>query len=98
MKTYSDSGHVNVGAEFDLTILELTRLVCDVVGFEGTIVHDYTKPDGTPRKLVNIDKIRALGWAPRIDLRSGVASTYEWFLRKGGSDGVRREAGAIADA
>jgi len=98
MKTYSDSGHVNVGAEYDLTILELTRLVCDVVGFDGTIVHDYSKPDGTPRKLISIDKIRALGWAPRIDLRSGVASTYEWFLRNAGSGGVRREARAIADA
>jgi GDP-L-fucose synthase len=98
MKTYSDSSHVNVGAERDLTILELTRLVCDVVGFKGTVVHDYSKPDGTPRKLISIDKIRALGWAPRIDLRSGVASTYEWFLRNAGSSGAPREAAAIADA
>ena len=98
MKTYSDSGQVNVGAGFDLTILELTRLVCDVVGFDGTTVHDYSKPDGTPRKLVSIDKIRALGWAPRIDLRSGVASTYEWFLRNAESGQVRPAAGAFADA
>jgi GDP-L-fucose synthase len=98
MKTYSESGHVNVGAGFDLTILELTRLVCDVVGFDGTIFHDYSKPDGTPRKLVSIDKISALGWAPRIDLRSGVASTYEWFLRNAGPGRVRPAAGAFADA
>ncbi len=98
MKTYSDFGQVNVGAGFDLTIEELTRLVCDVVGFDGTTVHDYTKPDGTPRKLVSIDKIRALGWAPRIDLRSGVASTYEWFLRNAEPSRVRPAGGAFADA
>jgi GDP-L-fucose synthase len=98
MKTYSDAGHVNVGAGTDLTILELTKLVCEIVGFEGAIIHDYSKPDGTPRKLISIDKIRALGWRPRIDLRSGIASTYEWFLRNrvdSGSRGARRRAGAL---
>jgi GDP-L-fucose synthase len=81
MKTYSEPGHVNVGAGEDITILELTRLVCEIVGFTGEITHDTSKPDGTPRKLISIDKIRALGWSPKIELRSGVASTYEWFLR-----------------
>jgi GDP-L-fucose synthase len=81
MKTYSESGHVNVGAGEDITILELTRLVCEIVGFTGEITHDTSKPDGTPRKLISIDKIRALGWLPKIELHSGIVSTYEWFLR-----------------
>ncbi len=80
MKTYSDFEHVNVGSGDDVTILELTRMVCDVVGFRGEIVHDLSKPDGTPRKLMSADKIRALGWSPSIALRDGLATTYEWFL------------------
>ncbi|MGR6466211.1 GDP-L-fucose synthase [Rhizobium sp. PAMB 3182] len=80
MKTYSDMGHVNVGSGTDLSILELTKLVCRVVGFEGEIVHDLTKPDGTPRKLMSADKLREMGWAPRIGLAEGIAETYRWFL------------------
>ena len=80
LKTYSDAEHVNVGSGEDLTILELTKLVCDVVGFEGEIVHDLSKPDGTPRKLMSADKLRGMGWSPKIDLERGVAETYEWFL------------------
>jgi len=78
-KVYSDAEHVNVGSGEDVTILELTQLVCDVVGFKGKIVHDLSKPDGTPRKLMSADKIRGLGWTPRIALPDGLASTYEWF-------------------
>lgn len=80
MKVYSDDEHVNVGSGEDLTIYELTKLVCAAVGFDGEIVRDSDKPDGTPRKLMAADKIRALGWAPRIPLNEGVASTYHWFL------------------
>jgi len=80
MRTYSDDGHVNVGSGNDVTILELTRLVCRIVGFEGAVVHDQSKPDGTPRKLMSVDKIRKLGWEPTIDLEPGIRSTYEWFL------------------
>lgn len=79
MKVYSDVEHVNVGSGEDLSILDLTRLVCEVVGFKGEIMHDPTKPDGTPRKLMSADKIRVLGWKPSIALKSGIASTYEWF-------------------
>nr|WP_281379573.1 GDP-L-fucose synthase [Ancylobacter tetraedralis] len=79
LKNYSGYEHVNVGSGEDVTILELTRLVCEVVGFEGEIVHDLTKPDGTPRKLMSADKLRALGWAPRIGLKQGLTETYEWF-------------------
>ncbi|MGW8138576.1 GDP-L-fucose synthase [Sphingomonas zeae] len=81
MKHYSGAEHVNVGSGEDLTIWDLTRLVCDVVGFEGEILRDETKPDGTPRKLMSADKIRGLGWAPSIALRDGVAATYQWFLK-----------------
>ncbi|MFG1209591.1 GDP-L-fucose synthase [Xanthobacter flavus] len=80
MKVYSGDIHVNVGSGDDVTILELTRLVCDVVGFEGEIVHDLSKPDGTPRKLMSADKIRALGWKPSIGLEEGIRSTFAWFL------------------
>ncbi|MDB5690646.1 MAG: GDP-fucose synthetase [Sphingomonas bacterium] len=79
MIRYSDDVHVNVGSGEDVTILELTRLVCDVVGFAGEIVHDLTKPDGTPRKLMSADKLAALGWKPRTTLEAGVAETYRWF-------------------
>ncbi|SMF51065.1 GDP-L-fucose synthase [Xaviernesmea oryzae] len=81
MKTYSDDMHVNVGSGKDITILELAELVSRVVGFKGRIAHDLTKPDGTPRKLMSADKLRGLGWTPRIGLQEGVASAYEAFLK-----------------
>ena len=84
-KTYSDLSHINVGTGEDISIAELTRLVADVVGFKGEVVSDPTKPDGTPRKLLDISRLRALGWAPRIGLREGVASAYEWYLSHGAS-------------
>lgn len=79
MSRYAGEEHVNVGSGEDLTILELARLVCEVVGFEGEIVHDRSKPDGTPRKLMSAAKLRALGWRPSISLREGLARTYEGF-------------------
>jgi GDP-L-fucose synthase len=79
MKTYSDDGHVNVGTGEDVTIRELTEAVRDVVGFKGAIRFDTTKPDGTPRKLLDVAKLRALGWQARIPLAQGLAGTYAWF-------------------
>jgi len=87
MKTYSDMQHVNVGSGEDLTILELARLVCSVVGFQGDIVTDPTKPDGTPRKLMSADKLRALGWTPSISLEDGIRSAYHWYLEHQGAAG-----------
>lgn len=81
LQTYSAALHVNVGSGEDLSILDLTRLVCEVVGFEGEIVHDLSKPDGTPRKLMSADRLRGMGWAPKTGLRQGIADTYQWFLR-----------------
>ncbi|WP_119256073.1 GDP-L-fucose synthase [Shinella zoogloeoides] len=80
MKNYSGDGHINVGLGEDVTILELTRLICKVVGFTGEIVHDLSKPDGTPRKLMSAAKLRALGWNPRIGLEEGIADAYRAFL------------------
>lgn len=76
MKVYSDDGHINVGSGEDLTILALTKLVCEAVGFSGTITHDLSKPDGTPRKLMSTDKLRGLGWLPSISLQDGLTGAY----------------------
>jgi GDP-L-fucose synthase len=80
MKNYTDAGHVNIGSGEDVTILELTQMVCDAVGFKGDIVHDLTKPDGTPRKLMSAAKLRAMGWSPKIELKDGISAVYQWFL------------------
>lgn len=80
MKHYSDMTHVNVGSGSDVTILELARLVAEVVGFEGEIVTDPSKPDGTPRKLMSASKLQGLGWTPRIELADGLRTTYQWYL------------------
>ncbi|MCW1755021.1 GDP-L-fucose synthase [Rhizobium sp. 1AS12] len=80
LKTYSGSQHVNVGSGTDLEIIELTRLVCRVVGYEGEISHDLSKPDGTPRKLMSNQKLQDMGWKPRISLEDGIRATYAWFL------------------
>lgn len=83
LKNYSGDEHVNVGSGEDVSILELTKLVCAIVGFEGKIVHDLTKPDGTPRKLMSADKLRGMGWSPRVGLKEGIAATYQSFLEGG---------------
>jgi GDP-L-fucose synthase len=80
LKTYSDDTPISVGSGQDLTILELAEMVCDVVGFEGLIACDTSKPDGTPRKLMSAERIKAMGWSPSIGLREGLVTTYEWFL------------------
>ena len=77
---YDSPEIINVGCGEDVTILELAELICDVVGFDGKLVWDKTKPDGTPRKLLDVTRIRALGWQPTIALREGIAQTYDWFL------------------
>lgn len=71
---------VNIGCGEDLTIRELAEIVCRVVGFEGSLEFDVSKPDGTPRKLLDIGRIRAMGWSPRIPLEEGIKNAYEWFL------------------
>lgn len=80
LKVYSGHDHVNVGSGQDMTIEALARLVMEVVGFNGVLEKDLTKPDGTPRKLMKADRLRALGWAPRIGIREGLEDAYRWFL------------------
>lgn len=83
MRVYSAPEHVNVGFGDDVSILELTKLVCETVGFTGAIRHDLSKPDGTPRKLMDNSRLRNLGWEPKIGLREGLSSTYQAFLEAG---------------
>ncbi len=79
MKTYSGHEHVNVGSGADVTIKELAETVMSVVGLEGELSHDLDKPDGTPRKLMSADRLRSMGWSPRIPLREGLDDAYAWF-------------------
>ena len=80
LEHYDSPEIINVGCGRDVTIRELAELVCDVVGFTGTLEFDKTKPDGTPRKLLDLTRLTKLGWQPKISLREGIKSTYEWFL------------------
>jgi GDP-L-fucose synthase len=80
MQHYSDPGIVNVGTGEDLPIAELASLVAETVGYTGRLAFDPTKPDGTPRKLLDVSRLHGLGWRHRIGLREGLASTYRWFL------------------
>lgn len=80
MLTYNDPEIVNVGTGEDVTIRELAEMVREVVGFRGEIIQDLTKPDGTPRKLLDVSKLHGLGWKHRVELKSGIKSTYEWFM------------------
>jgi GDP-L-fucose synthase len=81
LEKYDSPEIVNVGCGEDISIRELAELVCDVVGFQGELTWDKTKPDGTPRKLLDVSKLRGLGWTPTIPLREGIARTYDWFLK-----------------
>jgi GDP-L-fucose synthase len=87
---YDSSEHINIGTGEDLSIKELAELVADLAGFKGDIAWDSSKPDGTPRKVLDISKARALGWAPKISLRDGVASTIAWYNEAVSKGEVRR--------
>jgi GDP-L-fucose synthase len=80
MLRYDDPDIINVGVGEDITIRELADIIRAAVGFDGDIILDTTKPDGTPRKLLDVSRLRALGWQARIPLREGIAQTYDWFL------------------
>jgi GDP-L-fucose synthase len=79
MKKYDDPEHINIGTGEDVRIWELANIISDVVGFSGEILWDFTKPNGTPRKVLNIDKIKSLGWQPKINLQKGIELTYKWY-------------------
>ena len=79
MEKYDGEEHINVGTGEDVTIKELAETIVDVVGYKNAYEWDTSKPNGTPRKVLNVDKIKSLGWEPKISLREGIESTYEWF-------------------
>ena len=81
MERYDSPEIINVGWGDDVTIAELAELIGGVVGFRGTVVFDRSKPDGTPRKLLDVAKITALGWQPRTRLADGIRATYDWYLK-----------------
>ena len=80
MQDYDEDYHINVGTGEDVTIKDLTETIVDVVGYAGEIEWDTSKPNGTPRKLLNVDKIHKLGWKHKIGLREGIVSTYKWYM------------------
>ena len=80
LSSYDGDAPVNVGVGEDVSILQLAQLVASVVGYDGAIALDPSKPDGTPRKLLDVTRLKALGWAPAVSLREGIDSTYRWFL------------------
>jgi len=79
MENYSDSEIINIGTGYDISIKELTEVIAEVVGYNGCIKWDTTKPNGTPRKVMNVDKLLGLGWKPKVDIVEGLTKTYEWF-------------------
>ena len=81
MQDYEGEEHINVGTGKDVTIKELAETIVDVVGYKNDFEWDISKPNGTPRKVLNVDKIKSLGWEPKISLREGIESTYEWFKK-----------------
>ena len=81
LEKYDSPEIINLGCGEDISIRELAELICDIVGFNGELAWDTTKPDGTPRKLLDVSKIHALGWQHEIGLREGITRTYEWFLQ-----------------
>lgn len=80
MQNYDETEHINVGTGEDVRIWELANIISDVVSFSGETLWDFTKPNGTPRKVMNVDRIKTLGWEPKISLREGIEKTYEWYV------------------
>jgi GDP-L-fucose synthase len=80
MRNYSGEGQINIGWGKDLTIGEFAALIAEVAGFSGRFRYDTDKPDGMPRKILNVSRLRAMGWQPRIELREGLADAYKWYV------------------
>ena len=88
MKHYSAPGFLNIGTGRDVTIAEFAEIVREVTGYKGKIVYDTARPDGPPQKLLDVSKLKTLGWAPKIPLREGLAAAYADFLKGGGRTGA----------
>jgi GDP-L-fucose synthase len=82
MQHYGENEMINIGVGKDITIRELAELIKDIVGFNGSIQYDASKPDGTPRKLLDVSKLTSLGWEPKISLREGIEATYRWYVEE----------------
>jgi GDP-L-fucose synthase len=80
MGNYSSEGPINVGCGLDISILELTHLLMEVISYQGSVEFDQSKPDGTPRKLLDTTKLEKIGWRPKVSLKEGIELTYNWFL------------------
>ena len=93
MRNYQDTEPINVGVGEDVTIMELAEMIRGITGYSGRIVFDRSKPDGTPRKLLDVSRLRSLGWHPKISLRDGIQSTYHWYVSKQGLVASRARMG-----
>ena len=80
MKEYNEEEHINVGTGEDVTIKNLAKTIADIVGYDRDINWDISKPNGTPRKVLNVNKIKSLGWEPKIGLHEGIQKTYQWYV------------------
>src|SRR6516165_2234699 len=89
MKNYSDAGFVNIGSGEEITIADFARLVAEVVGYQGQIIFDTSRPDGMPRKRLDISKLIALGWRPKTALRDGLHQAYTDFLTRSAPRGLQ---------
>ena len=81
MRTFSEERHINIGTGTDVTIAELATIIADVAGFTGTLAFDTSKPDGTPRKLLDVTRLRELGWTAHTAIKDGLRQTYDWFRK-----------------
>jgi GDP-L-fucose synthase len=88
LKSYSDDEHVNIGVGSEMTIRQLAEMVMRVVGFDGQLKFDSSKPDGTPRKLLDSSRLLAMGWMPKISIEAGLAMTYRWYVNHFGGSGA----------
>jgi GDP-L-fucose synthase len=94
MKNYTGEEHINLGVGSDIAIADVASLVCDIVGYQGALQFDISKPDGTPRKLLDVSRMTDLGWTSHMPLKEGIADTYRWFLK----NVAERQFGAYAEA
>jgi len=84
LKTYNSSGPLNVGTGLEISIMDLAQLINEITEFKGSIQNDLSKPDGTPRKLMDSSRLFSQGWTPSVDLKTGIKMTYQWFLEHQG--------------
>ncbi len=82
LENYSEGSHINLGTGIDITIKELSKLIAEIIGFKGQLIFDKSKPDGTPRKLLDIEKISKMGWKPQISLKDGLRETIEFYEKE----------------